>query len=260
MRGNNGQQDTGQKRVSARVVEDAYVTLQDRMRTYRQARDRGNHAAGLPSDQDPVVILQDAVQTFFQFIRPFVKGDHRLAEYWRGAIAAHPEQQHRSVEAAKAYYRDNSYGVWQIQTHTGSVAKPEQTAATGQQPARADGGNMSPGDWHDALRLSDTTRVLRVEPAFDDEDFDGWYYVEGRFAVVGLSEIPRWQIRTRTSLDRGDGFMAGETATSEDLQPEPAGKVETAARMLVEVADELDAIATYEPSGDDVHPTPEPDT
>lgn len=256
----SNQQDTPQNRVSARVVEDAYVSLQDRMRTYRQARDQGNHAAGLSPDRNPVVVLQDAVQTFFEFIRPFIKNEPRLAEYWRGAIATHPDQQHRSVDAAKGYYRDNSFGVWQIQPHTGSVAAPQLKNERAQQIAATDGGAIDPGQWHDVLQLPDTTRILRVEPAFDDEQFEGWYYVEGRFAVVGLREIPTWNVATRTRRTNGDGFMAGESAVQEQADPEPAGKVETAARMLVEVADELDAIATYSPRGERVHGTPVPDS
>jgi len=53
--------------------------------------------------------------------------------------------------------------------------------------------------------------------------------------------------------------MAGETGGRKVQDAEPAKKVETAARMLVEVADELEAIATYEPRGERVHGTPVPD-
>lgn len=246
---------------SAQAVEDAYVALQDHMRTYRQARDQGNHAAGLPPEKNPVVVLQDAVQTFFQFIRPFVKGDGRLAEYWRGAIATHPDTQHRTIEDAKAYYLDNSVGVWQIQRHTGNVTidGDAQQPAGQAQTAVADGGSINPGKWHKLLNLPDTTRILRVEPAMEDDPFDGFYYVQARFAVLGLREIPRWTIGRKTQRTSSGGFMSGETSTETHADPEPARKVETAARMLIEVADELDAIATYQPRGDQVRGTPVPD-
>lgn len=260
----NSDHDNHENRVSSEVVEKAYVTLQEKVRIYRQARDQSNHAAGLNPGTDPVVILQDAVQTFFQFVRPFIKGDPRMAEYWQGAIAQHPDTQHRTVADAKAYYRDNSVGVWQIQTHTGSLPAATTQQQNGQQPAVADGGNInvakiSPGTWHEELRLPPTTRLLRIEPAFEDDEFEGWYYVEGRFATVGLREVPTWTVETRKERNSGDGFMAAETSSRKIQNPEPAKKVETAARMLVEVADELEAIATYKPRGKRVHGTPVPD-
>lgn len=257
------QDDASSGRVTARVVEEGYVSLQDSMRTYRQARNQGHRAAGLPSDADPVILLQDAVETFFELIRPYIKDEPRLSEYWHGGLARHPDEQHDTPGGAVEYYVENSVGIWQTQQHTGAIPAGEQPAqtATGAQGAIADGGVPdSPREWHALLDLPETVRVLRVEPALSDEDFNGWYYQEGRFAIVGLRDVTRWEVRTHTERERGAGFMAGETAASETREPEPAAKVETAARMLIEVADELGAIATYEPAGDRIHGTPIPDS
>ena len=248
-----------QAQLSARVVEEGYVTLQERMHTYRRARNQGNSAAGLAPDTNPVIVLQDAVESFFSLIRPYVEGGPRLREYWRGALAQHPDEQHASPERALAYYREHSTGVWQTQKHTKAISAQQLNQATGGQAAVADGGAEDPGTWHSLLGLPETTRVLYTEPAFEDEAFTGYYAVQGRFAVVGLGDIKHWQVRTKTERGRGGGFMSGETATREVREPEPAAKVETAAEMLVDVADELGAIATYEPSGETVHGTPVPD-
>jgi hypothetical protein len=253
----NGQNN----RVSARLVEEAYVTLQEQMRTYRQAKNRDNRAAGLDADTEPVIMLQDAVETFYHLIRTYVKDEPRLAEYWRGALAKHPERQHSSAETALEYYEEHSVGVWQSQVHTGAVpAAQPQTQAAGTNGAVADGGTPDTlADWHAALGLPATSRILWIESGAQYEDgFDGWYYKEGRFAVVGLREITNWEVTTRKQHSSGAGFMAGESSSQEVRDPEPAAKVETAARMLVEVADELGAIAGYEPAGDRVHGTPRP--
>jgi len=249
-----------QNRISARVVEEGYVTLQDAMRTYRQARDQGNDAAGLPAGKNPVIVLQDAVQTFFSLIRPYLADEPRLAEYWRGALATHPDTQHRSADAALEYYREHSVGVWQAQHHTQVIPRARMGNGAGAQAtALSDGGSPSTlADWHEALNLPATVRVLSVHEAGADDAFDGWFYKEGRFAVMGLREVTDWRVETRRTREHGDGFMAGTAATTEEAQPQPAAKVETAARMLAEVADELGAIATYEPAGDRVHGTPVP--
>ncbi|MFW5956784.1 MAG: hypothetical protein ACOCQY_05215 [Halorhabdus sp.] len=255
--------DTNASRLSARVVEEGYIRLQETMRTYRIARDQGNAAAGLDRDEDPVIVLQNEVQTFFSLVRPYIKDEPQLAEYWWGALATYPKTRHETVAEAVEYYREHSVGVWQTQKHTVQVpAHQPNLAAEGGQQALADGGDnpASLEAWHNALGLPKTVRVLTVDQAFDDEEFDGWYYVEGRFAVLGLREIANWKIRTRTERVQGDGFMGGETAVRERREPEPAKKVEAAANMLFEVADELSAIASFTPAGDRVHGTPVPDS
>jgi len=123
--------------------------------------------------------------------------------------------------------------------------------------AVADGGDRIAQRVARAAGLSNNTRILALEQT--SEDFEGYYCLEGRFAVLGLREIPKWEVTTRQERVTSDGFMAGETATREVREPEPAQKVETAANMLVEVADELSAIATYKPRGERVHGTPVPD-
>jgi len=252
------QDQTGGADMTARLVEEGYVNLQDTMRVYRQAKHQGSEAAGVDAGTDPVILLQDAVQTFFELVRPYINNEPRLAEYWRGALAKYPDRQFRSVAQALEYYREHSVGVWQAQDHT-QIVHREGAATNGTGTAVADGGVPDTlADWHNALNLPKTVRMLSVQQP-DDVDFEGWVYKEGRFAVLGLREVADWEVRQTTERRSGEGFMAGETSTTQNREAEPAPKVETAARMLVEVADELNAIASYEPAGERVHGTPVPD-
>jgi len=253
---NNGQ-------LSAQVVEEGYIRLQETLQKYRQARDQGNAAAGLKPDADPVILLQDEVQTFFSLIRPYINNAPQLEEYWWGALASYPDQPHRSAEAALDYYREHSVGVWQAQQHTRAIptAALQQQTLDGGGKAVADGaGPESLRGWHKLLNLPNTVRILGIETSAADEEFEGYYYLEGRFSVLGLRQVANWRVTTRTERVQGDGFMAGETSTTETREPEPQRKVETAAHMLIDVADELSAIATYKPRGERVHGTPVPDS
>jgi len=252
------EQQNGQRaQVTARLVEEGYVTLQDRMRTYRQAKHQGNRAAGLDPGEDPVILLQDAVQTFYELVRPYLADEPRLAEYWRGALAQHPDQQFRETAEALDWYREHSVGVWQTQEHT-EVLSPDD-ASNGASAAVADGGMPQTfAGWHGVFDLAPSERVLSVMHPGSGGDLGGWMCWYGRFAVLGLREVDRWEVRERATRTSGDGFMAAETATEAVREGEPAAKVETAARMLVEVADELGAIASYEPDGERVHGTPVP--
>lgn len=249
--------------LSAQLVEEGYVNLQERMQTYRQARNQTHLAAGLDPGTDPVIMLQDAVETFFHLIRPYVENEPRLSEYWRGALADYPDREFTSAEHALGYFEEHSVGVWQSQSHTRALSTQQAQLPTGGDaaPAMTDGGGGAPAPdaVHRVANLSESVRVLVVEEAFDDEDFNGYYFVEGRFAVVGLRDVKNWRVTTRKTRSRGSGFMASETSESEVREPEPAGKVETVAEMLVDVADELNAIATFSPSGDRVHGTPVPE-
>lgn len=254
------EQETNQSRLSARVVEEGYISLQRTMQTYRQARDQGNAAAGLDPSADPVIILQNEVQTFFSLVRPYIKDAPQLEEYWWGALATYPDTQHRTVDGAFDYYTEHSIGVWQAQRHTRIIpsAQLQQQTLDGSNMAHADGGGPDTlRAWHKLLNISNNIRILNVESAADD-GIDGYYCLEGRFAVLGLREVQNWQVTTRKERVRGEGFMAGETSDREVLDPEPAMKVETAANMLAEVAEELSAIATFKPRGERVHGTPVP--
>lgn len=261
---NQNQHDNGgNSRLSARVVEEGYISLQKTLQTYRQARDQGNAAAGLKPDVDPVVLLQNEVQTFFSLVRPYIKDTPQLEEYWWGAVASYPDKPHQTIEAALDYYREHSVGVWQSQQHTRAIPAEamQQQTLDGANRAVADGGGPnSLQEWHKRLNLSNTVRILGIETTSTNDEFDGYYCLEGRFAVIGLREVSDWRVTTRKERVQGDGFMAGETATTETREPEPAKKVETAAKMLIEVADELSAIATYKPRGEQVHGTPVPDS
>lgn len=266
MPGKNTQETGENGRLSARVVEEAYIGLQEALKSYRIARDQGNAAAGLKQSADPVIVLQNEVQTFFSLIRPYIKDAPELEEYWWGALAAHPGQPHGTIGEAFDYYREHSIGVWQSQKHTRAVPseavqQPVAGSDGGGETALADGGEpLSLAEIHDLLGLSNTIRVLSVRPTGADDDFDGWWCLEGRFAVLGLREIPYWTVETRRQSVGDSGFMSGQNSYQEVREPEPGQKVETAANMLIEVAEELSAIATYEPRGERVHGTPVPDT
>jgi hypothetical protein len=253
-----------QGRISARLVEEGYVSLQEKMRTYRQARNQTHLKAGLDPGTDPVVMLQDAVETFYHIIRPYVEHEPRLTEYWRGALASYPDKRFPSADHALAYFEKHSVGVYQSQSHPRSLSMRQQQLPTGggADAAMADGGDSlpMPKSIHKYADLTESVRVLAVDEAFDDEDFDGYYFIEGRFAVVGLQEVRNWRVSTKQTRSKGSGFMAGESSTDTVADPEPAAKVETVAEMLIDIADELNAIASFEPSGDRVHGTPVPDS
>lgn len=252
--------------ASAKLVEKAYVDLQKTFREYRLAGDVGGPSPSIRvggkqiTPEDPTVVLQDAVMSTVDLITPYVHNDPRVAEYWEGAIASYPPRRFASTEEAKSYYLRESIGVWQVQAHPTAVRPATAPGAASATEAATDGGSppQTAKGWHERLSLPRTTRVLTFDLRSEHPDFEEHYLSEGRMSVIGLRDVADWQFAEREIEEEGDGFMAGETASRTVLSAEPAKKVETAARMLFELLDELGAIAGFEPQGERVRTTPRP--
>jgi len=236
--------------LTARTVERVHLSLQESLSEFRLARDNpGSQAA----PDYPGVELQESILRFWELLRPHVRNHGPLEEYWEGAVATYPTKRLHTVAELKAYYFDKSVGVWQIQVHTDQITpQPLKQQANGSQPAIADGGELTAAEWGEALNLNKNERVLAADT------LDGVHWVKtARMAVLGLRELDHWQIKRReVREDSSGGFMSGsvkgagfqgENTGSIKTEPvsEPPQKLLTAARMLVEVAEELGAISTY---------------
>lgn len=242
--------DTG---IPTRAIHEAYLSMQQAHRQYRQARDTpdadadGAHAA-----------YQDAVLTFYELLRPHLKRKSGLGKFWAGDLPEYPDQWWESVDQAKQYCVQYGTAVWALQKHVQTATTSPN--ASGDATALADGGGGSPADWHDRLNLSDRQRIVAVE---QHESVLTW--VELR-AVAGLKQLDSWDTRTVHKREQQDGFMAGETTTTVEMQYVPAWKLTKAKRLLAEAADkmtllsriEIDhedgAIVNFDMSRDDVDP------
>lgn len=204
--------------------------MEEAHRAYRRHRDEGGD-----SDGEPKAAFQDAVMTFYELLRPYIKHESELEAYWNGKIPPYPDGAHSSMQAAKRYYEDGGVGVYQIQEHVEHVQPQQQVLA--------DGGSdlpQTPMQWHRTLQRPQTSRIVSV--ASRD---DGFYLREFRFAVLGLRELDGWRAKIRTERSKGDGFMAGQTRTKQRREYEPAMKITQAKRMLTEAANELGALPEY---------------
>jgi len=216
--------DTG---IPTRAIHEAYLGMQDAHRRYRQARDE----AGVDESQAQAG-FQDAVLTFYELVRPHLKHEPGLSEYWQGDLPEYPDQWWESVDAARQYCRQQGTAVWHCQRHT-ETAPTASLQSNGGMAAVADGGHATPAEWHDVLGLTDRQRVV----AIGDED-DVLVWVELR-ANMGLQQLDTWQTRKRRERTRGSGFMSGSAATEVTLKYVAPPKLVQAKRLLTEVTDKL---------------------
>lgn len=221
--------DTG---IPTRAIHESYLDLQQAHRQFRRAAEHGdvdNTAAH--------ATFQDATLSFYELLRPHLRHEPALEDYWTGSLPDYTGWDFEDDAEALSYIRDHATGLYQLQCHTDIVAMNGQ--------ARADGGLSTFRDWHNALGLTEQTeRLIAVEPT------DGGQFVVklARAALLPLRTLDGWSVRVRAERQRGDGFMAGETAIETTREYEAPQKIVAAKRLLVEAADELSLLSQVETS------------
>lgn len=229
--------------ATARAIEEAHLTLQQKHRKLRAVSEDAPPDGSDPSSE--LIEFREYVLTFFELLRPYLQTTPGLREYWHGSLAAHPEDPHDTLAEIRDYYSDNSAGVWRMSSPDLIEVPPPARAmsASGGKTAVADGSGIPDtlADWHEAASLGPTERVVSIVPP--DGDFDTYGVRFVTFGVVALRDLDDWSISHKTVREAGEGFMAGETAERTVRQTEPPRKIVTAKRMLVEAAEELDALA-----------------
>lgn len=221
--------DTEGNGIPTRAIHEAYLTLQDAHREYRRARDSGRDTHG-PKGQ-----FQDAVLTFYELVRPHLKHESALEDYWKGNLPSYTGWDFSDTDP-RTYVREHGTGVYQVQEHVDMIEIDESV--------RTDGGLDSLDDWHKFLGLSwESERLVAVQPA------DGTHFVKVlRCAVLPLRELDHWEATVKQQRVQGEGFMSGETAVSTTREFQTPDKLVTAKRLLVEAADRLGALSDFEAS------------
>jgi hypothetical protein len=226
--------------MPTRAIHESYLTLQQTHQHYRRVRERDGN------ERDARGELQDAVLTFYELLRPHLKHESALSNYWTGDLPDYTGWDFRSAAEARDYIQTHGTGVYQVQKHPTTVRVDQQIMA--------DGGVSGWADWHELLGLSwQTERLVSVSKMPDDEreQLDGeatHYATVLRCAILPLRSLDRWQATLKKERDRGSGFMSGEAAVTTTREYQPQQKLITAKRLLVEAADRLGALSNFEAS------------
>jgi hypothetical protein len=226
------QQDTG---IPTREIHEAFLTLKKTRHHYREARDDPTS-----DEQGPHRAYQEAVLSFYASLRPYLKRKSAMERYWAGELPEYPERPFNSVPQAHQYYTQHGVAIWALQKHTHTMRTSPNTQGVDPSELATDGGATTLSEWHDHLNLTDNQRLVAV-----DWQGDELAWVEFR-AVSGLQQLDTWDTERVRTRERGDGFMAGEGATREELQFVDVAKLEKARRLLIEAADKMSLLARVE--------------
>jgi len=218
--------------IPTRAIHEAYLDMQRALKRHRQAVDRGDERERDRAHGD----VQEAVLTFYELLRPHIKKNDAVSNYWNGKLPPYESGTKPDPEEGK--------GVIQIQE--GYEILPldrEQLQAVGDVDTRR--------EWHELLNLNGNVRIQDV--GLNDD---------GTAAVVnlqkfqlGLRNMDRWKTDiVSTQVELGE-FLGNVTRTKKERQRVAFPKLRRASRELSDVAKEMGYLPQDDiPDNDDALP------
>lgn len=207
--------------IPTRAIHEAYLDMQRALAQYRRAQDRGDDAAMAQHHGN----LQSTVLTFYELLRPHIRSNDAVSEYWEGELPSY------NGDGTPPDPEDGT-AVLQVQTHRDSAKLNG-----------ADPGDMDTlEDWHDALELNGNARLAAVSVG------DGVVVAQVQYYELGLSKLDGWRTRQVQRRESIGGYLGGQTRETRERQRVAIGKLRRAARELSDVAEQLGALSEFDAS------------
>lgn len=200
--------------IPTRAIHESYLDMQRALKEYRRATDRGSQHARDRAHGE----LQDAVLTLYEMLRPHLRENSSVSDYWEGAPPSYPGDNGTVPDPADG----TAILSWQVH--------PRSVDLNGSDPPK----NGSLRAWHDALDLPESVRVQQVYPVSDDG-----YMVRYQAYEMGLAHLDDWQTQFRTVQTEIGGFMGARPSERQVRQRVPIEKLRRAARALADAANML---------------------
>lgn len=207
--------------IPTRAIHEAYLEMQNALRAHRRARDRGDKAAIDRSHGE----VQESILTFYELLRPHIKRNDSIAEYWEGEPPSYPEN-------GGAPDPEEGKAVLQVQQRVDRVSLEELS------PDKLE--NLQ--DWHDELGLNGRVRLVGVRGLGEEA------FVQYHSYQLGLRNLDDWETKYQPEEQPVGGFMGGKTRTVQRRARIDMERLKRAARELSAVAEELGALSEFDAS------------
>jgi len=218
--------------IPTRAIHEAYLDMQRSLKAYREAKDQQHQ----PAIQQAHGELQQAVLTFYELLRPHIRHESSVSDYWHGELPNYNGN-------GEPPDLDDGKGVIQVQTKRRPIQLNGLSGTTEQLQTLE--------DWHDALDMNGSVRLAGV-------------VTEGQNAIItvqeyqkGLRHMDDWETKYTRTVERKSGFMSDKTETEVSRQRVPIDRLKRAARELADVADKLGALSDFDASGTNTEVTEE---
>jgi hypothetical protein len=224
--------DDAHSGIPTRAIHESYLDMHRALKSYRQATDRADGRGRDQAHGD----LQSAVLTCFDLLRPHLRSETAVEDYWQGKPPRY---------GGGTPDPEDGTAVLETQSHTTRVKLNGHLEGV-------DVGNLTTLEqWHDVLGIADHRRLTNVVPPGmaslpDGQDQTLIQYQEYQ---LGLRRLDDWQTSWQTTLVQDDaGFFGQEERTETRRQRVPIHKLRRAARALSEVANRLGALSDFDAS------------
>lgn len=196
--------------IPTRAIHEAYLDMQRALKRYRRATDKGSKEAIQHAHGD----VQETVLTLYELLRPHLKHNDAVDEYWDGEPPAYPHDE-------TAPDPEDGKGVLAVQDRTGTFDRADLNGALPEDP------DLS--DWHDAIGLNGTVRLTAIRGNM----------VAYQSYELGLRKMDSWETEYRTTQTELGGFMGSVKTPDTTRQRVDMPKLRRAARELADVMKEI---------------------
>lgn len=215
--------------IPTRAIHESYISMQGSLQQFREAKDRGRGNAV----QQAHGRLQQDVLTFYELLRPHLKHESAVEDWWEGKLPNYRHGETPDPEEGK--------GILHVQTARRQVDMGELDAeALDDLPD--DMSKWGLREWHSAAGLNGSVRVVGVAGLGDTVLLTVQQY------QMGLRQMDDWETKYQRETTRKSGFMADKKDESVTRQRIPSDRLTRAARELSDVADKLGALSNFNAS------------
>lgn len=218
--------------LPTRAIHEAYLDMQNAFREYRRAKDNGNKDVIDRSHGS----VQESVLTFYELLRPHIKENDAIKDYWAGEPPSYPNN-------GGTPDPEDGKGVLQVQERVETVKLDDLDTDEFE--------DMELKDWHDELGLNGRVRVVGISGLGDKA------FVKFHSYQFGLRNLDDWETKYQTAKEPVGGFMGGKTHTVERRARIDIERLKRAARELSSVAAQLGALSEFNASTPRTEITPE---
>lgn len=227
--------------IPTRAIHEAYLDMQRALKRYRQAKDHATQAELKSAHGD----VQEAVLTFYDMLRPHIKSNDAVRDYWEGELPSYPQQNGDAPDP------EDGKGVLQVQNRYQQFEIPDR-----QQEAFVELETLE--EWHDALGMNGNVRLTGVHAE------NGVAFVNYDAYQIGMRQLDGWETEYRTKQTTIGGFLGGKSETTTERVRVDMPKLKRAARELSDIAKELELLQNVKESrplyhardDDEDHPEP----
>lgn len=231
----SGNQDDAHGGIPTRAIHEAYLDMQRALKRYRQAVDRGDDAERDRAHGD----VQETVLTFYELLRPHIKHNDAVSDYWDGKLPSYKGDSPPDPEDGKGVI------------HTQSGYEPVEL---NQEQLESLQGVDTLRAWHDTLGLNGNVR-LRGADVNQKRDGTPVALLSVETYELGLRRLDSWGTEIVTTQTELGGFLGSETRETRQRKRVAMPKLQRAARELSDVAKEIGFLPASEiPDNDDALP------